>query len=235
MKNSIITIIIPILNEEENIWLLIDNIFSNINNINILVIDDFSNDNWVFLVKEKIKKYWDKLNIYIKKDKKYKWLTNSIILGIERIKTSYFIIMDWDFQHPVKYIKYFIILFKNWKNLVIWERKKIIFNEKRYRIFISKIWNFLINLKIKNNWFKLKDPLTWFFWWEKELFINIIEKNKNIFIWSWYKFLFEFLKLVQNNKVLLWTFNFNFWKRKFWVSKISSKIHIDFIKWLLKK
>ncbi len=119
-----ITIIIPILNEEENIGLLIDEIFKEYWNINILIIDDFSNDNWVKIVRDKINEYWNNLKIYVKDNKKYKWLTSSIILGIENIKTDYFIVMDWDFQHPIENIKNFIEFFKQWKNLVIWERKK---------------------------------------------------------------------------------------------------------------
>ncbi len=230
-----ITIIIPILNEEENIGLLIDEIFKEYWNINILIIDDFSNDNWVKIVRDKINEYWNNLKIYVKDNKKYKWLTSSIILGIENIKTDYFIVMDWDFQHPIENIKNFIEFFKQWKNLVIWERKKIVFDEKKYRVLISKLWNFLINLKIRKNWFKLRDPLTWFFWWEKQFFIKIIDNNKNIFIWTWYKFLFEFLKIIKKDKIKLWKFYFNFDKRKFWKSKINSNIHIDFIKWLFKK
>jgi len=113
--------------------------------------------------------------------------------------------------------------------------KKIVFDEKKYRVLISKLWNFLINLKIRKNWFKLRDPLTWFFWWEKQFFIKIIDNNKNIFIWTWYKFLFEFLKIIKKDKIKLWKFYFNFDKRKFWKSKINSNIHIDFIKWLFKK
>jgi hypothetical protein len=143
--------------------------------------------------------------------------------------------MDWDFQHPVDSIENFINLFEQWKSIVIWQRKKIVFEEKKYRILISKLWNFLIDLKIIKNWFWLKDPLSWFFWGETDLYKLVIKNNRNKFIWSWYKFLFEFLKIVKKDRIFLWTFYFNFWKRKFGVSKISSKIYMDFIKWLFKK
>jgi len=234
MQNKI-TIVIPIYNEELNIWLLINSIFSQYLDINILVIDDFSTDNSIKIVRKKILKYWKKIKLIEKvKEVDWKWLTFSIIKWINSVETKYFIVMDWDFQHPVKNIKTFINLFKKRKNIIIWQRRKINFDEKKYRILVSKLWNFLINLKIFKNWFWLKDPLSWFFWWETLFFQKIIIQNKNIFIWSGYKFLFEFLKLIKNKNVFLWTFYYDFWKRKFWESKINTKIHIDFIKWLLK-
>jgi glycosyltransferase involved in cell wall biosynthesis len=56
MQNNI-TIIIPIYNEEENIGLLIDEIFEKYFYINILVVDDFSIDNSVLIVNNRIKRY----------------------------------------------------------------------------------------------------------------------------------------------------------------------------------
>ena len=184
MQNNI-TVIIPIYNEWENICLLIDEIFLNFKYINILVVDDFSTDNSIIIVKNKIKLYWNKV-ILITKSKiiDWKWLTYSIIKWINKVDTKYFIVMDWDFQHPVNSINDFLRLFKEWKNVIIWERDKIIFEEKKYRILISKIWNYLINLKLRKNKFLLKDPLSWFFWWNIDLYKSIIIKNKTTFIWT---------------------------------------------------
>jgi dolichol-phosphate mannosyltransferase len=234
MQNNV-TVIIPIYNEAENIWLLIDEIFNKYKYIKILVVDDFSIDDSITIVNNKINKYRNNLEIFLKNNKKDKWLTKSIILGIQHINTDYFIVMDWDFQHPVANLENFINFFKNWKNIVVWERRKIIFEEKKYRIILSKLWNFLINLKIKKKWFYLNDPLTWFFGWRKDFFVCNISENRENFICSWYKFLFEFLKIIKKESVNLWIFSFDFWKRRFGVSKISSQIHIDFIKWLFKK
>jgi len=234
MQNNV-TIIIPIFNEEENIGILIDEIYNIFPYINILVVDDFSSDNSVSLVKKKINEYKKSLKISTKKiNIDNKWLTYSIIKGILLVKTKYFIVMDWDFQHPIININNFLYNFKNWKDIVIWERKKIIFNEKKYRILISKIWNFLVNLKVMKNWFWLKDPLSWFFWWNVEIFKLIINNNINCFIWWWYKFLFEFLKLIKKDNFQIWYFNFNFWKRRFWYSKINKKVILYFINGLFK-
>jgi len=230
-----ITIIIPIYNEEQNIVALLKSILLIYKRVNILVIDDFSDDKSVLSVKKIIKELWNNTKLVVK-DKKNdkKWLTFSIIKGINLVKTKYFIVMDWDFQHPVKNIQSFIDLFIKWKNIVIWEREKIIFKEKKYRILVSKIWNFFINIRLYKQWFKLSDPLSWFFWWETIFFQKIIKDNKRNFFWWGYKFLFEFLKQINNNTCNLWTFNFDFWKRKFWNSKISIIVYLNFIKWLFR-
>lgn len=231
MQNNI-TIIIPIYNEKDNIWLLIDEICEIYKEINILVIDDFSDDDSIIEVKNKINKKWNKIDLYIKNnDKDKKWLTSSIIIWISKVTTKYFIVMDWDFQHPISWIKDFINLFLNWKSIVVWERKKILFDEKKYRIIISKLWNILIRLRLK--WkLNINDPLSWFFWWKTLIFKEIININSWSFYWSWYKFLFEFLKFIDNSHKM-WTFVFNFWKRKFWKSKVTFSVYFDFIKAVL--
>ena len=234
MLNNI-TIIIPIFNEEKNIVLLIKSILNIYKWVQIKVIDDFSDDKSVSSVEKLLKSGENNTKIVIKNKKiDNKWLTYSIIKGINLVETKYFIVMDWDFQHPVKNIQNFINLFKWWKNIVIWEREKIIFKEKNYRILVSKLWNFFINMRLYKQWFRLSDPLSWFFWWETIFFQKIIKDNKRNFLWWGYKFLFEFLKKTNKNICNLWTFNFNFWKRKFWNSKITVIVYLNFIKWLFR-
>lgn len=227
-----ITIIIPVYNEAENMNVLIDEIFYLYQNIQVLIIDDFSTDNTVEIVKEKIKNH-SNLKIFTKNIWEGKWLTFSIIKGINSINTEYFIVMDWDFQHPISNISNFIRLFWNNAEIIIWERKKIIFDERKYRIFISKIWNILINYKLRNTWLSFVDPLSGYFGWKTKIFNKIIQRNSNIFIWKWYKFLFEFLKCIKKWDFQIDKFNYNFSKRKFWESKITLMIFIEFIKWII--
>jgi len=232
-----ITIIIPIYNEAENIGLLIDVIFQKYSDLKIMVIDDFSNDESKNIVKQKIVKHNSKsITLYDKTLLIHsKGLTASILEWISNVTSTYFVVMDWDFQHPVENINDFRNLFKEGKEIVIWERDKIVFEEKQYRIFISKIGNHLVNLKLGKNKYIFHDPLSWFFWWKTQIFQKEIYKHKWSFIWSGYKFLFEFLKIIDISKHQIWFFYFNFWKRKYGNSKISFRTHIDFLKWLFKK
>lgn len=228
------TIIIPIYNEGLNIWLLIDTIFSQYSGISILVVDDFSGDNGVEIVKQKKRLYKDQLSILEKEDRNQKWLTYSIIYWINHISTEYFIVMDGDFQHPVENIHNFLEWFVNSVDIVIWERKKIIFEEKKYRVLISQFWNYIINQKLKKTWLHFKDPLSWFFGWKTYIYKNVIIKHKKVFLWKGYKFLFEFLKSIQKWEYNIQTFDFNFAKRKFWESKITLIIFKEFLKWFFR-
>lgn len=219
------TVIIPIYNEEENIWELIDEIIRKYKDIKILIIDDFSNDNSVKIVWDK--KETDIISILEKGTDEMKWLCSSIIKWIKNVATPYFIVMDWDFQHPTKNINDFVKLFKLKKNIVIWERENINLSILKFRFILSLLWNLLIKRKFKIN---LKDPLSWFFWWETKLFRKIIKENPKIFYWKWYKFLFNFLQAIKLRKYKIWTFKFEFKRRKYWKSKININVYITFLK-----
>jgi hypothetical protein len=224
-----ITIIIPIYNEGQNIKLLLSKIIKKYFWIYILIINDGSTDEIINIIKNNQYK-----NLKLLSNNINKWLTYSIIRGIINCETDFFIIMDWDNQHPVKNISNFIDLFTKWNTIVIWNRKNIEFDIKKYRKYISYVWNFLINLKLKRKWIKLSDPLTWFFWWKTIFFQRTIISNRNFFSNRWYKFLFEFLLKIDWKKDKISSFLFEFWKRDFWKSKLWIRECFIFIKWLTK-
>jgi dolichol-phosphate mannosyltransferase len=228
MKNKI-TIIIPIFNEKENIIFLIKEIICKYKWINILVIDDWSTD---FVEKDLSNVNY----IYFKylHNIKNKWLTYSIMKWIKNCDTEFFIVMDWDFQHPTANIWDFIKFFNKWRDIVIWNRKEINFKEKKYRVLISYLGNFLINLRLwmlQNN---IKDPLTWFFWWKTNVFKENIIRNKKLFYNWWYKFLFDFLKWINIKNTRIYYFDFDFKNRKYWKSKLWFREYLSFILWLIK-
>ncbi len=225
--NKNITIIIPIYNEKDNIRVLLEEIIKMYKWINILVVNDWSIDNVELLLKKINYKRFNYINNVLNK-----WLTYSIIKWIKNVNTNYFIVMDWDLQHPVKYINNFILLLEKWYDVVIWNRKNIFFKNNYYRNLFSKLWNILVNFKLWNN--KIKDPLTWFFWGNTKFFINNISINKKRFINKWYKFLFEFLKCIDIKKIKIYNFYFEFLNRRFWKSKLWIREYLSFILWLIK-
>ena len=213
MKN--ITVIIPIYNEYQNIKILLPGIINKYPEISILIVNDGSDD-WTISELKNIK--YDKLKV-INNDKN-RWLTFSIIKWIINSNTDFFIVIDWDNQHPIKNIKDFIYFFNLWSDIVIWNRKNIEFEKQRYRKYISYIWNYLINFKLKWKLLKIKDPLSWFFWGKTIIFKKTIKNNSFFFSDRWYKFLFEFLLISNLSLYNISTFSFDFWKRKFWKSKL---------------
>lgn len=98
MKLSGITIILPTLNEEENLKVLIPELVSQINtlqldNYQILVVDDSSDDNTEQYIKE-LNSINEKVDIYLRKEKRS--LPMSIKDGIENSKFDYVMWLDAD-------------------------------------------------------------------------------------------------------------------------------------------
>lgn len=192
-----------------------------------IVVDDFSTDNSVELI-HILQKNIPDLSLIVKREEK-KWLTATIILWIKNVKTDFFIVIDGDFQHPIKNISDFFSFFEMNKNLVIAQRKKIVFEEKSYRKMLSLLWNYIINIRICSLWLSLFDPLSGFFGGQTSFFQEIILKNPKRFMYGGYKFLFDFLRSCNSNQLDYWTFFFEFHKRKNGVSKIHKKVYIDFL------
>lgn len=102
-----ISIVIPILNESENVKLLVPEISKNIQKLKIqkfeiILIDDNSKDHIETVVKN-LKKKIKSLKLFIRK-KKNKDLSKSCILGFEKSKYKNILVMDGDFQHHPKYL-----------------------------------------------------------------------------------------------------------------------------------
>lgn len=187
MKNYKLTIVIPVLNEEQNINI----IYNEINKLNlpityqILFIDDGSTDNSLKKITE--------LN---SKDEKVKCISflrnfghqNAIFAGIENSSTDYIITMDCDLQHPTKLLpkmlkekdKFDIIqMTKNFQG-----KRNIFFKifSNFFYFLINKISNIkleknssdfrLLNRKVADNLKKFK---------ERDKFI------RGIIAWSGYK------------------------------------------------
>jgi glycosyltransferase involved in cell wall biosynthesis len=84
-----LTVIIPFLNEGENLNITLNNIrYTAKNNVNIIVINDCSNDNYDYSYI--IKKY----NVKYIKNKKRKGVAYCRDLGVNMISTPYFILLD---------------------------------------------------------------------------------------------------------------------------------------------
>ena len=92
------TIILPTLNEAVNIGLMIETLNKLYPSSNIMVVDDSSTDGTA----DDARKYSDyagRIKVIVR-DPSDRGLTASVMDGIRRTKTKYFIVLDADFQHP---------------------------------------------------------------------------------------------------------------------------------------
>ena len=111
MQKKEISIVIPILNEEKNIFPLSKKIISELKKLKfeIIFVDDNSTDN----SKRKLNFLKAKHSFFnpIFRKKISRDLTQSCFLGIENAKYKNILIMDGDMQHDPKYINKMINLF----------------------------------------------------------------------------------------------------------------------------
>jgi len=229
-----ISVIIPILNESENIKLLVPEIFKNIKFLKILkyeiiLVDDNSEDSIKSVVK-KLKKNNKVLRLIIRK-KKNRDLSKSCILGFNNAKYKNILVMDGDFQHHPKYIKNLVRKFSKFNNdIVIGARNLTSTKETKLSIFrlgSSLIISSLLNLFLGK---KTSDPLSGFFLFKKEIY----EKNKKNLFSKGYKILADLL-YCSKKKLLIDEVKIKFNNRKKGESKINIKILIILILFILNK
>jgi dolichol-phosphate mannosyltransferase len=212
-----LSIVIPILNESNNILKLTNKLKKYLYNIKyeIIFVDDNSDDNSKYILKKLKKKYKFFKPIY---RKKIRDLTQSCFDGIKKSKYQNILIMDGDLQHDPKYIPKFISLFKKKVDIVIGARPLIKgpnsgLSEIRRLASIILIYLFSIfNIRTV-------DPMSGFFLFKKNIYI----KNKNFFYGKGFKILADFL-INSKVKPIIKDCFINFKQRHFDKSKMNFKI-----------
>ena len=229
-----ISIIIPILNESENVKLLIPEISKNIKILKILkyeiiLVDDNSEDQ-IELVVRKLRKKFKSLKLLIRK-KKDKDLSKSCILGFEKSKYKNILVMDGDFQHHPKYI---LNLVKNINktncDIVVGARDLTSTKKTKLSIFrlgSSFIVTTFLNIALGK---KTSDPLTGFFLFKKEIY----KKNKKLLFAKGYKILADLI-YSSKEKLNIIDVGINFSNRARGESKMNFKILIILISFIAQK
>ena len=233
MKN--ISIIIPILNEGENIKKLVKEILKNLKKIKkkfkfeIIFVDDDSTDSTKKILQQ-IRN--NNIRFYIRKNKPD--LSQSCILGFEKAAYNNIIVMDGDLQHDPRYIPKIVNLFFS-RNLdfVICCRDfaKIIKTSKSFyislRTFLSAIICSIFSFVVLKG---VKDPMSGYFMFKKEIY----KKNNKILFAKGYKILADLLTSSSKSfKLFNLTINFN--QRKKNKSKLNLKILYLIILFIFKR
>ena len=212
-----LTIILPTLNEEENIAKLLGYLKKNYKS-KIIVVDDGSKDR----TREIVKSFC--VELIDREKEKVHGLTISVVEGIKRVKTPYFLVMDADLQHPPQKIKEFIKALKNY-DLVVGYRKKVK-NWEAWRKFITFsltiLGKFILILRRKKY---CKDILSGYFAGNEKV-KKVVENGK--FVPEGYKILFEILKQSKDLRIKDIPYVFN--KRREGKSKAGIKQGLALLK-----
>ena len=223
-----LSLIIPVLNEEKNIYPLTKKIIHNIKRIKyeIIFVDDNSFDNTKKKLRELKKKYRFFKPIFRNKKRD---LTQSCFDGIKKSRYDNILIMDGDLQHNPKYINKMYKIFNTGKyDIVIGSRNLLSGKNKglsESRRFASIILIYLFRVfKIKTN-----DPMSGFFLFKKKIFLD----NKGNLYGKGFKILVDFLL---NSKKRLRTkdMTINFDRRHNSTSKMNFFILLILIRFYLQ-
>lgn len=228
-----LSIVIPILNEEKNISILVKklNIVLKKNNFKkreIIFVDDNSQDNTSKIIK-KLQIKDKNLKLVVRKAK-YPDLSKSCSLGFRKAMYKNILVMDGDLQHPPEYIKFLVKKFsKNEADVVVGSRNLLVkkgpgLGLLRYLSSISIIY--LINFFLEN---KTTDPLSGFFIFKKKIYTD---NYKNLYL-KGYKILAD---LIYSSKYPLKIVDQNifFDSRKSGKSKMNITVLIQLIIFIIR-
>ncbi len=208
-----LSIVIPTLNEEENIKEIIGILNRLYNGVEILVVDSDSKD----------KTRETAIRLGVRVIGTGKGLCRAVLEGLKMAKNDFIVVMDADLQHPPELIKEMYETLK-YSDVVIATR----FNREDYgdfsfkRYLISKAANFTARRFLK---VKVKDPMSGFFGIRKEI-VNKI--NEGRFVKEGYKVLFDILKQFKDIKIKEIKYKFQIRK------KGKSKFNFKHVKCLIK-
>ena len=229
-----ISIVIPILNESENIKLLVPEISKNIKILKIqkheiILIDDNSKDQIETVVKN-LKKKFKSLKLFIRR-KKDKDLSKSCILGFEKSKYKNILVMDGDFQHHPKYLVNLIKNFNKFSCDIVVGARDLTSTKKTklsiFRLGSSFIVTTFLNIALGK---KTSDPLTGFFLFKKEIY----KKNRKKLFAKGYKILADLIYSSKEELNII-DVGINFGNRAKGESKMSLKILIILIFFITQK
>ena len=221
-----ISVVIPTLNEKNNIKKIVGKL-KNINLVKeIIFVDDNSTDG-TFEEILNVKKS-NKI-IALKRKNSNKDLSKSVLLGVKKAKYECICVMDCDLQHDVKYIKNLWTIYKKKNNHVVVASRFVKKNYSGNLGFLRSILsNFAVYLIILIFGKKTTDPLSGFFLCRKKVIINY----ENQFFLKGYKILFDILYNGKSN-IRVSDVEIVFKKRNSDQSKFNIRIILIFIRQMI--
>ena len=198
MNYSDTTLIIPTLNEAENISKIIDNVENLYPKINFIISDDGSNDGTQEIVIKRAYKN-HKIKLLDRSKETVHGLTASIVHASKTVKTKYIVVIDGDMQHPPEKIEEIVYYLRKGVDIVVGTREKDLSEWNLHRKIISKFAITLGRLRLSLNGIYCKDILSGFFGIKTNLIKNILKNWEDKFQPEGYKILFDILKHVKND------------------------------------
>jgi dolichol-phosphate mannosyltransferase len=224
-----LTIIIPTLNEADNIPILLDTINGLYPAAVKLIVDDGSTDGTRELAGEKGAMVIDHSLTGTK------GLTASIANGILNTHTPYFAVIDGDLQHPPDIIgKMYQLMTDNGLKMVVACRARVDDTWPLHRRMISYGADLMGRSRlIATGAARVPDLMSGCFAGETAFIQNTIVNNRSRFVMHGYKVLYDILKLLPS-EITIGTVDYVFGSRREGKSKMKSKHIFAFLESVLR-
>jgi dolichol-phosphate mannosyltransferase len=221
------TVLLPTYNEVENIAAILDSLSSLYPAARILVLDDSSTDGTQKAVEQS---HHANGNItLIERDPDRRGLTASVMEGISRTETPYFIVMDADFQHPPASVRRIMQKLAAGSDIVVGVREtkepmsldRRIASQGAHRISAFYLWT--------KRQPRCRDTMSGFFGGRTDLFRDIVTRKGDRFERKGFKVLFDLLKFSPRN-LKMDEMEFQFGDRAGGLSKMSSIVILSILR-----
>lgn len=230
MKYDDLTIVLPTYNEEGNIGRIITKLMKLYGGVSIIVMDDGSRDSTGKVVMEFSRKTRNVVFVNRAGTGAEKGLTASAVDGILKAKTKYVVVMDADLQHPPEVIAKIVAGLRTGCRLVVAGRASVE-GWEFHRKLISKSLIILGHVSlILRNGETCKDIFSGYFGMERASASAIIKRNRQRFVGSGYKVLFDILKCIPRGSEKVCDVPYAFNMRNSGESKAGSKQVIALLK-----
>ena len=233
---SDLTVVLPTLNEEENIKIITERLIHLYPNVSIIVVDDNSTDRTRTNVKRVIRTY-PKLRLLVNPSNK-KGITRALLFGGKHARTEFIVFMDADLQHPAEKVREIYSKLKQGYDLVVGVRRTDSGLKGLKRKIISRTAKHLMMIKLKFYGVECGDPVSGFFGLKRELLSYSTERFKDMFEYDGYKILSDLLNIIIktgiSKRVKIGEVYYDFKSRRFGHSKLNTTHITSFIRTLIK-
>ncbi|EQD62494.1 glycosyl transferase family protein [mine drainage metagenome] len=227
-----LTIIVPTLNEGDNIGVLISELKSRYRRAKIIVADDNSTDSTKSAVLAMKRKYMG-ITFFDRRKKRNHGLTASVVDAASHVHTKYIVVMDGDLQHPPDVVKQIYGALQE-NDIVVGVRKRVK-GWGFYRMLLSKgitiITIFIFLLRRKKI---VSDPMSGFFGVRTAIFDKVIRDNKDGFVPGGYKVLLDLLRMVGPSVSIAEVGYNTFHARRYGRSKLRIRHMVDVLRSALR-
>ena len=225
-KEFLITIIVPTLNEVDNIEKFINRIQEILKKINfqILFVDDNSTDGTIKIINE-FKKRHNNIDIIVRVGRR--GLSGACIEGIQNTKSTYFALIDCDLQHDEKLLLKMLKVFNENDSLDLVVGSRHVDNGDSHK-GLSYVRNlgsrYAIKLTQRLLKIEINDPMSGFFMAKKSSILSLLDKLQP----NGFKILADILA-TSKGSLLVKELGYEFKKRNAGHSKMNFSVMLELL------